>query len=60
MQGPRYKGDREPGEPWSPQKFSVVATVNFYSFISISDYQIGTKFSYVYLVQFLTFISLAV
>ena len=42
----------------APQKFSVVAAVGLYSFISISDYQIGAPFSYVYLVQFLPFISL--
>ena len=36
-----------PGGPWPPQKFSVVAAVSLYSFISISDYQIGTPFSYV-------------
>ena len=47
-----------PGGPWPPQKFSVVAALSLYSFISISDYQIGTPFSYVYLVQFLPFISL--
>ena len=47
-----------PGGPWPPQKFSVVAAVSLYSFISISDYQIGAPFSYVYLVQFLPFISL--
>ena len=42
----------------APQKFSVVAAVNLYSLISISDYQICTPFSYVYFVQFLPFISL--
>ena len=47
-----------PGGPWPPQKFSVVVAVNLCSFISISEYQIGTLFSYVYLVQFLPFISL--
>ena len=46
-----------PGGPWPPQKFSIVA-VNLYSFISISEYQISTPFSYVYLAQFLSFISL--
>ena len=47
-----------PGGPWPPQKFSIVVAVNLYSFISISEYQISTPFSYVYLVQFLPFISL--
>ena len=47
MQGPRY----------TPQKFSIVFAVNLYSFISISEYQISTPFSYVNLVQFLPFIS---
>ena len=54
--------DRDTGGsrgPWPPQIFSIVAAVSLYSFIScISDYQIGTPFSYVYLVQFLPFISL--
>ena len=36
-----------PGGPWPPQKFSVVAAVSLYSFINISDYQVGTPFSYV-------------
>ena len=47
-----------PGGPWPPQKFSVVAAVNLCSFISISEYQIGTPFSYVYLVHFPPFTSL--
>ena len=46
-----------PGGPWPPQKFSIVA-MNLYSFISISEYQISTPFSYVYLAQFLSFVSL--
>ena len=46
-----------PGGPWPPQIFSIVAAVSLYSFIRISDYQIGTPFSNVYLVQFLPFIS---
>ena len=53
--------DRDTGGsrgPWPPQKFSVVVAVNLCSFISISEYQIGILFSYVYLVQFLPFISL--
>ena len=40
----------------APSKISIA--VNLYSFISISEYQISTPFSYVYLVQFLPFISL--
>ena len=52
----RYTGGSR--GPWPPQIFSIVAAVSLYSFISISDYQIGTPFSYAYLVQFLPFISL--
>ena len=44
---PRTEIQGGPGGPWPPQKFSVVAAVSLYSFISISDYQIGTPFSYV-------------
>ena len=58
--GPRSRTEIQggPGGPWPPQKFSIVVAVNLYSFISISEYQISTPFSYVYLVQFLPFISL--
>ena len=55
--GARTEIQGGPGGPWPPQIFSIVAAVSLYSFISISDYQIGTPFSYVYLVQFLPFIS---
>ena len=55
---PRTEIQGGPGGPWPPQKFSVVAAVSLYSFISISDYEIGTPLSYVYLVQFLPFINL--
>ena len=54
----RTEIQRGPGGPWPPQKFSIVVAVNLYSFISISEYQISTPFSYVYLVQFPPFISL--
>ena len=56
--GARTEIQGGPGGPWPPQKFSIVVAVNLYSFISISEYQISTPFSYVYLVQFLPFISL--
>ena len=56
--GTRTEIQGGPGGPWPPQKFSVVVAVNLCSFISISEYQIGTLFSYLYLVQFLPFISL--
>ena len=50
-----------PGGPWPPQKFSVVAAVNHYSFIILvfqNINQIGTPCTHVYLVQSLPFISL--
>ena len=54
-QGPRYRGVQG---AWPPQKLSVVAAVNLCSFSSISEYQIGNSFSYLYLVQFLPFTSI--
>ena len=47
-----------PRESCPTQKLSVFAAVNLYPFISVSEYQIVTLHSYVYLVQFLLFISL--
>ena len=53
----RTEKQRGPGGHGPLKKFSIVA-MNLYSFISISEYQISTPFSYVYLAQFLSFISL--
>ena len=42
-QGPRYRGGA--GEPWPPQKFSVVAAVNLYSFTILAFQNMFLSFS---------------
>ena len=47
-----------PGGPWPPQKISVEIALGLHSFISISDYQIGTPLPYVYLWRYVQAIKL--